>query len=138
MSVADGHVLFISHSWRQSDGYDRLLDLLRSVPGFRYRDTSVPKDDPIHGAPTPEALRAALASRIAAADVVLVVASLAVNYSEWIETEIELTRTVMRKPLVGLIPHQAERASSFVRAHANRMVEWRATEIVDAIRSLAP
>ncbi len=138
MPSATGHSLFISHSWRQSDGYERLIALLRDAPGFRFRDTSVPKDDPIHNPPTHEALRAALHARIEASDVVLVVASMAVNYSEWIETEIALCRAIPRKPLIGLIPHQAERASTFVREHADRMVAWRVDEIVGAIRGLDP
>jgi hypothetical protein len=138
MPIATGHSLFISHSWRQSDGYDRLIALLREAPDFRFHDNSVPKDDPIQNAPTPEALSAALSARIEASNVVLVVASMTVNYSEWIEREIELCRSITRKPLIGLIPHQAERASTYVRNHADLMVNWRTDEIIGAIRHLDP
>jgi hypothetical protein len=103
---------------------------------FRFRDNSAPKDDPIHNAPTGDALRDALADRIGASDVVLV-ASLTVNYSEWIEQEVALCRSA-RKPIVGLIPHRAERASSIVQESADRMVDWQRDEIVTAIRELDP
>jgi hypothetical protein len=47
--------IFISHSWSYGDAYDRLVELLKAKPYFRYKDYSVPKDDPIHSAPTSQA-----------------------------------------------------------------------------------
>ena len=42
--------LFISHSWNYDNHYAGLIEKLNSFPNFRFKDYSVPKDDPIIGA----------------------------------------------------------------------------------------
>lgn len=49
--------LFIIHSWSHGDAYDSLISLLTEKSYFRFKDYSVPKDDPIHNAPKVTELR---------------------------------------------------------------------------------
>ena len=39
--------LFISHSWSYADNYDDLCKLLDQANYFRYKNYSVPEDDPL-------------------------------------------------------------------------------------------
>ncbi|EDC2192095.1 molecular chaperone Tir, partial [Salmonella enterica] len=42
--------LFISHSWKYTDSYDRLLNILHNRGYFYFKNYSVPRIDPIIGA----------------------------------------------------------------------------------------
>ena len=44
--------IFISHSWKYSDAYEKLIHLLDNAEDFAYCDYSVPEDDPIEDAKT--------------------------------------------------------------------------------------
>ena len=44
--------IFISHSWKYSDAYEKLIHLLDNAEDFAYCDYSVPEDDPIEDATT--------------------------------------------------------------------------------------
>lgn len=52
--------LFISHSWAYGDAYDKLIRMLDSDRYFKYKDYSVPKNNPIHNATYDYQLRAAI------------------------------------------------------------------------------
>ena len=133
------HHLFISHSWAYSDTYDRLVDLLNERPYFRFKDYSVPRDDPIHNARTTAALRAAIRQRMAPCGVVLILAGVYATYSKWIDEEITLAQSGFRlaKPIVAIRPWGNERISQTVRDAATRVVGWNTDSVVTAIRDLA-
>ena len=84
--------LFISHSWRYTDAYERLIRLLRNRPYFAFRDYSVPKDDPIHGANNDAQLRKAIRDQMTPCHVVLIMAGVYSTYSKWINIEIDLAK----------------------------------------------
>ena len=72
--------LFISHSWTYSDAYEKLVALLDGISGFRYRNYSVPKDDPIHNASNEAQLRTAIRNQMQHASCVLVLAGVYSTY----------------------------------------------------------
>ena len=39
--------LFISHSWKYANAYERLIELLNAAPYFNYKNYSVSHDDPL-------------------------------------------------------------------------------------------
>ena len=125
--------LFISHSWTYSDEYARLINMLDSVPGFTYRNYSVPKDDPIHNAPYDYQLKAALRNQMQHASCVLVLAGVYSTYSRWIKIELELARE-MGKKIIAIEPWGAERTSWIVKVYADEIVKWQGSSIVKAIR----
>ena len=57
-------------------------------PHLVFLDYSVPKDDPIHNAPSERALREAIYRKIARSHVVVIPTGMYVNYSKWIKKEI--------------------------------------------------
>lgn len=125
--------LFISHSWAYSDQYARLCALLNSVPGFSYSNYSVPKEDPIHNAPSTALLRQAIKDKMQHATCVVILAGVYSSYSKWINIEINLAEE-MGKRIVAVEPWGSERTSAIVKDHADAIVKWNGNSIVRAIK----
>ena len=128
--------LFISHSWTYSDAYDRLVDLLDNASYFSYRNYSVPKDDPIHNAPTQWQLKGAIKAQMAPASCVLILAGVYSTYSKWINIEIDLAKNGFYTPkrIIAIEPWGSERTSQVVKNAADEIVKWNTSSIVGAIR----
>lgn len=130
--------LFISHSWSYGDAYDKLVGLLDAAPKFRYRNYSVPKNDPIHNAPNVAALYEAIKNQMVFCDVILIMAGKYATYSKWIQREIQIAKGDFSKPIVAIRPWASEQVSSVVRDSADALVNWNTNSIVSAIRALDP
>ena len=126
--------LFISHSWSYEDSYDGLIALLKKRPYFRFRDYSVPQNDPIHNAGTDAELREAIQRQMRPCSVVIIIAGVYATYSKWIKKEIDLAEN---KPIIAVRPRGSRRISRVVRDAADEIVGWNTESIVDAIRKLA-
>ena len=98
--------LFISHSWRYSDQYDRLVNLLNQRRYFSFRNYSVPPDDPIQGAGGDAQLRRAIRNHMVPCHVVLILAGVYATYSKWIDIEIDLAKEGFTnpKPIIAIRP----------------------------------
>ena len=130
--------IFISHSWKYSDAYEKLIKLLDKAENFTYCDYSVPEDDPIKGAKTDAQLKAAIKEQMSHASVVLILAGVYSTYSKWINKEIDLAQNGFNnpKPIVAIQPWGAEKTSSVVKAAADKAVGWNTNSIVNAIKEL--
>ena len=131
--------LFISHSWTYGDQYNRLVNLLEQRPYFRFRNYSVPRDDPIHNARSVTALREAIKQQMAQASAVLILAGVYATYSKWINEEIDLAERGFhyRKPIVAIEYWGSEKTSARVKNAADRIVRWNTESVVRAIREIA-
>ena len=131
--------LFISHSWSYSDSYNRLISLLRNRSYFRFRNYSVPKDDPIHTAGTDAQLRAAIRRQMSPCSAVLILAGVYATYSSWIDEEIDMAQFGFdaAKPIIAIEPWGSERTSTVVKQAADKIVRWNTDSIVGAIREIA-
>lgn len=98
-----------------------------------YKNYSVPKDDPIHNAPTNLALKAAIRRQMASTSCVLILAGVYSTYSKWINIEIELAKE-LGKRIIAIEPWASERTSSVVKDSADKIVGWNTNSIVNAIR----
>lgn len=125
--------LFISHSWVYNHQYEGLVKLLDAAPYFSYKNYSVPKDDPIHNAPTNLALKTAIRRQMASTSCVLILAGVYSTYSKWINIEIELAKE-LGKRIIAIEPWASERTSSVVKDSADKIVGWNTNSIVNAIR----
>lgn len=126
--------LFISHSWTYSDAYSRLTEFFDEHPNFLWRNYSVPKNAPIHNAPTQKELYDAIKQQIAPVNCVLILAGVYSSYSKWINKEIDIAKNVYNKPIIAVQPWGAERTSKNVKDNADKIVNWNSSSIVDAIR----
>jgi hypothetical protein len=128
--------LLISHSWKYSDAYDKLVALLTNRGYFDFRNYSVPRIDPIVDAVGDVALERAIRDQMRPCHVVLILAGVYSTYSKWINKEIALAKD-FGKPIIGINPWGATNTSTVVQDNADRMVNWNADSIVQAIRELA-
>jgi len=126
--------LFISHSWSYGDAYDRLVDLLNAAPNFEYRNYSIPKNDPVHNAPTSQALYDAIKAKVAFCQVVLIMAGKYATYSDWIKKEIKIAKEEFDKPVVAVCPWGSQQISTVVADAADVVARWNTDSIVKAIR----
>ena len=133
--------IFISHSWNYSTHYDKLCEWIFDLPWYvngtrlSFRDESVPKDDPIHHAPTTQALRDAILRRIEISDIVIVPTGMYSTYSKWIGIEIE-GATTKGKPILGVNPWGQLRRSSIVAEAAEKVVGWNSKSVIEGIWGL--
>ena len=130
--------LFISHSWKYSDGYKRMIDLLKKRPYFEFKNYSVPKDDPIHILGTEAELYHAILQKMAPCSVILIMAGVYATYSKWINKEIEIAKAFSTpKPIIAIKPWGNTVVSSRVRENADEIVGWSTESVVSAIRRVA-
>lgn len=124
--------LFISHPWGPNTEYDRLVEMLRVAPNFKWRNYSVPKEDPVD-AGSDAALTRALRGQIRPVNCVLILAGMYAAHREWIQKEIDIAQG-LAKPIVGLKPWGQQLIPVAVSGAAKQMVGWNTSSIVRAIR----
>lgn len=130
--------IFISHSWAYSDIYHELIEKLDADPRFNYKDYSVPKNDPIHNAPSALALSKAIQDQMRFCDVIIILAGVYASYSDWINKEIVIAKRFTKpKPILAIEPWASEKTSSVVKNNADKIVKWNTISIVNGIRELA-
>lgn len=124
--------IFISHAWRYSQEYERLVRLLASYPWFKYRNYSVPSYRPLKVSSEQELVQA-LYRQIRPVHIVIVLSGLNVNYRYWIQKEIEIALT-LGKLIIGIKPWGRKRVPELIKIVANEIVGWNTKSIVNAIR----
>ena len=140
MSTHRIHV-FVSHSWAYSGHYSTVHDWIfggswrYGQASLVFLDYSVPKDDPIHDAPSDSKLRDAIFRKIARSHVVVIPTGMYVNYSKWIKKEIG-GASEMNKPILAVNPWGQLRTSSVVAEAADQTVGWNKKSVVRAIWEL--
>ena len=122
--------LFISHAWNYSDDYYRLCNLINNKSYFLWTNYSVPKHDPFE---TMIGLKENLKKQIRPVNAVIVLAGMYANYSEWIEFEIEFSKSI-NKPIIVIKPWGQERVPKYLQDNATVIVGWNTDSIVDAIK----
>ena len=128
--------LFISHSWSYGDAYERLISLLRNRPYFDFKDYSVDRDNPIHKAPTSQALYQAIKRQMTPCHAMIIMAGKYATYSEWIQKEIKIAKTEFSspKPIIAVTPWGAQQISPVVRDNANLIAKWNTNSIIQCVR----
>ena len=130
--------IFISHSWQYADAYEKVVALLDSDEKFKYKNYSVPKDDPVHTNGTDSELYEAIKSKIKPTSVVLILAGVYSSYSKWINKEIKISKKDFTYPkkIIAIEPWGSEKTSQIVKDNADKIVKWQSKSIIDAIKEL--
>jgi len=126
--------LFISHSWKYEDAYNKMIQFLDDQ-GISYYDHSVPKDDPVHTNGTDKELREAIDAKIKGCSGVIILAGVYATYSKWINEEIKISGDY-DKPIIAVEPWDSERTSTVVKDAADKIVGWNGKSLANAIRDL--
>jgi len=133
--------IFISHSWKYSSVYDTLATWIfeekwnvDKVP-LNFKNFSVPKDDPIHNAPTDRALKIAIHNQIARSHIIVIPTGMYTNYSKWIQKEIDGANEYS-KPILAVNPRGQERTSEIVVSNSAEHVGWTKQSVINGIWKL--
>jgi hypothetical protein len=133
--------VFISHSWKYSSVYNTLATWIfeekwnvNNVP-INFRNYSVPKDDPIHNAPSDRALKIAIHNQIARSHIVVIPTGLYTTYSKWIQKEIDGANEYS-KPILAVNPRGQERTAGIVVNNAAEHVGWTKKSVIEGIWKL--
>lgn len=127
--------VFISHSWSYSEHYAKLSESIfehswqSNGVKIHFEDWSVPKDNPIHNANNATQLRNAIFSRIREADVVVFPTGMYVNYSKWINEEINGAKN-FGKPILAVNPWGQEKKSGVVLQNSNANCGWTSDSVI--------
>lgn len=131
--------LFISHAWDYDERYQGIVRLLNSVPGFTWRDYSVPRDRPIVDPRTEVGVRlltSKLDEQIRQATCFILVAGMFVNHREWVQREIRIAQKYGKR-VVGVRRRGQQITPGEVVNVSHALVNWNSQSLVDAIRSVA-
>ena len=126
--------LFISHSWKYDDAYEKMVQFLNEQ-GISYYDHSVAKNDPVHTNGTDKQLREAIDAKIKGCSGVIILAGVYASYSKWINAEIDIS-VGYDKPIIAVEPWGSERTSKVVKDAADKIVKWNGKSLADAIKEL--
>ena len=112
--------------------------MLREAAYFKFNDYSIPKDDPIHNAPTSAQLYNAIKKQMAPANVVLIMAGVYSTHSDWINKEIKIARDEFTTPkkIIAIEPWASKKTSQYVKDNADEVVGWNSQSIVSTIKKL--
>ena len=126
--------VFISHAWSHSEEYYRLEEMLDKAPNFQWKNYSVPAHDGF-GKMSQKALEDQLLEQIRPTSVVLILAGMYINNSDWIQKEIDMAAE-LGKPIIGIKPWGNEFVPKIVKESSNgNIVGWYTPSIIEAIRS---
>lgn len=91
--------IFISHSWKYSNQYDKIVEFLDDG-GVTYYNHSVPKDDPVHTNGTDKQLEDAIDAKIKGCSCVIILAGVYSSCSKWIKKKLLLLKSMANQLLV--------------------------------------
>lgn len=124
--------LFISHGWYYNDDYKRLVELLNNARNFKWRNYSVPEDDPLAGGSRKKLARE-IDNQIRLTNAVLVISRIYVAHRTWIKFEIDLA-DYYNKPIIGIQPRGSINIPTMLQRPDVEIVKWNAKSIVNSIR----
>ena len=133
-NLRDYHIL-ISHSWDYSNQYETIREWLNGAPYFCWTDYSVPINRPLLFSGVKN-LKQQIRTRISLCSCVIILSGMYVDYSDWIDFEID-TALALGKPIIGVRPWGQERIPAKVQDNACVMVGWNSDSIVNAVRRYA-
>lgn len=125
--------IFISHAWKYSVDYFTIIRWLKESL-IVYHNYSVPEHDPLDAGNTRK-LKAALTEQMRHANIVIIIAGMYANYSNWIQYEID-EAVRMRKKIIAIKPRGNERIPLTIQMAAHKTVNWNSTSLVDAIKTI--
>ncbi|MBT8143417.1 MAG: hypothetical protein KJO55_01880 [Gammaproteobacteria bacterium] len=134
MSEDKPYQLYATHLWDLDDDYLRVFDYLGDIDQFFYVNLSDPEAAPEDDDPL--AARDILAGQIEKSELVIVLAQQHYTDPELIELQMTTAKR-HGKPILAIEPFGPDAVPDKVREMSDKIVEWYARKIVDAVKELA-
>jgi hypothetical protein len=135
MSQRDPIRVFVTHAWEDSDDYVRVFEYLESARNFYYRSLSTPDLAPSVG--TQDGMRENLRRQMAAAEVVIALASLNSSHPDLLLFQLNFAKA-SDKPVVMLQYFGREQAvPGTFKGLVDEIVPWDERALVDSVRRQA-
>jgi hypothetical protein len=127
--------IFISHRWNYFEEYYRLINLLNDVSYFRWKNYSIPPDKPVcfEKYIRNNKLLKCLEDKIKFSSCILIIGGKYINYSNWMQKEIEISYS-LNKFLIGILPFGIKEVPSVFYDVCDKVVGWNFKSIVSAIK----
>ena len=125
--------IFISHAWKYNDDYYTIIDWLNHS-SIVYHNYSVPEHDPLDAGNTSK-LKSALTEQMKHANIVIIIAGLYTNHSDWIKYEIDESKR-MNKKIIAIKPRGNVNLPFQVQDAANKIVNWNRNALIEAIKAI--
>lgn len=125
--------IFISHRWNYNE-YNKLKEWLDTAQYLAFADCSISVDKKLTGLNDSE-LAEAIKEHIRQCSVFIVPTAMYVNYSDWIQFEID-TAIKMNKPILAVTPWGQEKESKIVKDNATKIVGWNQSSVINGIKEL--
>lgn len=125
--------IFISHAWKYNVDYYTILRWLDESL-IVYHNYSVPEHDPLDAGNTRK-LKTALTEQMRHANIVIIIAGMYANNSDWIQYEID-EAVRMGKKIIAIKPRGNIYLPLAVQKAANKIVAWNRNSLLEAIRTI--
>lgn len=135
MPALRNYHIFISHSWDYNEQYETVREWLDDANNFSSCNYSVPLSNPID-VKTKTELKEKIRAKISPCSCIIVLSGMYVDYSEWIDFEMDVAREY-GKPIIGVKPWGQQRVPIRVQDMADVMVGWNSSSVVHAVREYA-
>ena len=126
--------IFISHAWKYSEDYEKIVEFLGKSGNFKYANYSV-NEEKGFDKKTEEQLKEELREQIRPVEIVLVLAGIYVAHSKWIQFEIDFAKQ-LNKPILPIKPWGSVRYPTVLEFAEENAVGWNTSSIVQSIRDL--
>lgn len=136
MPTLHNYRLFISHAWRYSERYERVIKFLDEANNFIYSNYSVPEAKRFEKMSAAQ-LTEEIKDQIRPVQCVIIASGMYVAHSDWIQFEIDFAKG-LGKPILGIRPWGSTNVPTAVAQSADEIVGWNSGSIVSAIRRLVP
>ena len=140
--MANNVGVFISHSWKYSDHYEKLAKWIFETDwsvagrGLNFSNSSIPESNPIHTSGSEIELTREIRGRIYNSDVVVIPIGMYASHSRWIKLEVAAANEFHR-PVLPVNPWGRERKSKVAEAVGREPVGWQAKSVVNGIWKLS-
>ncbi|QJD18296.1 nuclease [Paracoccus sanguinis] len=125
----------MSHSWRYSERYCAMVNLLNNRGYFSWKNCSVPETKAF-AFPTDAQLAEQLRRQIRPAQCVIIIGGMWTAYSDWIQFELDFAYEI-GKPILGVRPRSARVMPRAVSEKSDLVVNWNSDSIVAGIRQIS-
>lgn len=130
------HSIFLSHSWVEQDGVERITSLMETyrlkTEGFGYEYYSVSKDDPAQFLPSNKALALSIENQMKSCSCLVILAGVFDEFKRWINLELDAAKK-LGIPVILVEAVDPKHTSHKEKRAAAEIVKWDAMQLGDAI-----